>query len=275
MTGVRAFVFGQQNGLQTAWIGRTGPMADFRIKVDTREVQKKLSDLSEKGIKDATAFALNITAARCKNALITEMKSVFDNPTPFTLNAFRVERASSNKLEATIVARDWAAKGTAAGEYLKPQVYGGTRPMKKFEKALSPLSGGQYIVPGPGARLDQYGNMSRGQIVQILSRFNLMRDQLQNMSERTAQRLVKQKKNARSQRSEYFIAREGRNGRPKGIFQLVGKGKVVPVLWFVQKRPTYSVRFKVDEVVDKTAEAQLPSAIESAIKGAIKRGMGK
>lgn len=239
----------------------------FDIKLDTSKVQKALSDLSEKGIRDAAAFALNITAARCKQDLISSMEKVFDNPTPFTLKAWRVERATPSKLTCSIEARDWAPKGTAAGQYLKPQMYGGSRPMKKSEKALAPLSGGQYVVPGPGAVLDSYGNVSKGQIEQILSRLQLMRDPSQNVSDKTMRRLQRQKKNARGQQTEYFIGRAKGNGRPTGVYKLVGKGQVVPVLWFVQKAPSYNVRLKFAEICQATVEREAPRAMESAIKG--------
>ncbi|WP_038505954.1 hypothetical protein [Acetobacter pasteurianus] len=247
-------------------------MAGVEIKIDTKGVQKALSDLSEKGIKDALAFTLNTLGKASVSALRSEMDKVFDMPTPFTMNAFYTKPAKANHLEATIEAREFASKGTPAGQYLKPQIFGGTRPLKKFEKALAPLSGGQYVIPGPGATLDAYGNMSRGQIVQILSRLQVMRDPSQNVSVKTLGRLRKQKKNARGQQTEYFIGRAKGNGRPTGVYKLVGKGQVVPVLWFVQKAPNYGVRLKFDEVVQNTVDREAAGIMQSAIRGAINRG---
>lgn len=247
-------------------------LGSVKISIDMKKVQKQLSDLSEHGIKDAMKFALNITAARCKTAVVASMEDVFDRPTPFTLRAFRVEQATTKNLVASVEAKDLAAKGTAAGEYLKPQIFGGGRPLKRFEQLLAPWSGGQYVVPGPGAQLDSYGNISRGQIVQILSRLRSMSDTSQNVASKTLNRLKKQKKNARGSLTEYFIARDKGNGRPRGIFKLVGRGHVVPVLWFTQGKPTYGVRLKFDEIVQETANREIPLALNSAIKGAIKRG---
>ncbi|WP_395371479.1 hypothetical protein [Komagataeibacter diospyri] len=112
-----------------------------------------------------------------------------------------------------------APGGTAAYDYLRPEIFGGPRPMKKSEKALRPIVGDQYWVPGRGAPLDAYGNIQRGEIVRILSRLGLMQGPLQNMTDRTAKRLARKGLNARGQRSEYFIAREKGNGRAKGHLQ--------------------------------------------------------
>ena len=49
--------------------------------------------------------------------------------------------------------------------YLVPQVDGGQRKLKGFERAI----GEGELVPALGAKLNQYGNVSPGQIRQILS----------------------------------------------------------------------------------------------------------
>ena len=55
---------------------------------------------------------------------------------------------------------------------MPPQVAGGRRSLKSAEKMLAAknyLPGGMVTVPGAGAKLDAYGNMSRGQLVQLIS----------------------------------------------------------------------------------------------------------
>lgn len=241
----------------------------FTIKVDMKKVQNSLSDLSDHAIKDASAFALNKLAKQSVFALQAEMKDVFDNPTPFTLNAFYSKPAKPNNLAATIQAKDYAPKGTPAGEYLKPQIFGGDRPLKKFEKALAPLSGGQYAVPGPGARINGYGNMSQGQIIQILSRLQVMRDPSQNVAVKTLNRLRKQKKVARGAQTDYFVGRDKGNGRPTGIYQLMGKGRVVPVLFFIPRAPSYHVRLKMQDVVEDVVARKAPGVMAEAIGKAV------
>lgn len=250
-------------------------MVSVSVKVDTRAVQKQLSDLSDKGIKDAMAFAMNVVAAKSVKSLTEEMESLFDRPTPFTLRAFKRTDATAQKLTATVVAKDVSGKGTAAGEYLKPQVYGGARPMKKFEKALASISGGQYVVPASKIALDANGNLSRGFLTQVLSRLGVMSNETKNLSDKTRRRLAKQKKNARGQASEFFVAREKGNGRPRGIFKLVGRGHVEPVLWFLPKAPSYRARLKPEEIVRQAVDRYAASAMDAAIRGAITKGLGR
>lgn len=102
----------------------------------------------------ATAVALTRTAWDLQRALTDEMRSVFDRPTPFTLRAFRVEMAKASDLEATV----WAAPQQA--KYLFWEAEGGERSTKPFERKMH-LFGGQVALPGAGAKLNQYGNMSR------------------------------------------------------------------------------------------------------------------
>lgn len=274
-TGVRAFVFGPKSGQLIVWSGRTGLMADFRIKVDVKAVQKQLSDLSARGIKDAMAFAINATGKRCISDLQSNMKDVFDRPTPFTLKGFYFKPAKASDLTGVILSRDKAPKGTPAGKYLAPQIFGGPRPMKKFEKALASISGGQYVVPASPIALDANGNLNRGFLTQVLSRLGVMSNESKNLSEKTRRRLAKQKKNARGQASEFFVAREKGNGRPRGIFKLVGKGHVEPVLWFLPRPPSYRKRFDPEQVVQQAVDKYAPGAIEAAVRGAITKGLGR
>ena len=220
------------------------------IRVDDREMRKAFKELRERQIPYAIAGALNDVAEHARQDIVANMESVFDRPTKFTLNAFYTQKAGPKRLTATVGIRDFAGKGTPAWKYLQPQIEGGTRRMKRFERALAPLSGGQYIVPGRGAKLDAYGNISRGQVAQILSRLSASNDPTQNMTDKTTARLKKKGLIAKGAKSDYFVARSKRgNRRPLGVYQLIGPGQVQPVLVFTQKSPTYKKRFNPEAVV--------------------------
>lgn len=124
-------------------------------------------------VKDVTAKALNMTAYQVQKALKAKMKSIFDRPKPYTLNAPYVWRATPDKLTSYVKLREEGGKGQV-GSYLWPQVYGGNRREKEFEGYLHRrhiLPDGAYAVPGAAAPLDAYGNIAPGQIVKILSYF--------------------------------------------------------------------------------------------------------
>lgn len=242
---------------------------DLKVSVDGSALSQGLSILTASELPSAMARALNNTASAAKQAVRSRMLEVFDNPNPWTKNAFFVRPATPQNMQAWVATRDFAPGGTAAYDYLRPEIFGGPRPMKKSEKALRPIVGDQYWVPGRGAPLDAYGNIQRGEIVRILSRLGLMQDPLQNMTDRTAKRLARKGLNARGQRSEYFIAREKGNGRAKGIYKLIGPGNVVPILIFV-RQPSYRAVLPVEQIVqdavDQNAEAMIGKAVRYALR---------
>lgn len=111
----------------------------------------------------ACAIALSMTAQHdIKPRIQEEMRQVFNDPTPYTLNSLRVKYAQVKDLTAEV----WFKKPDRMGQhYLVPQVEGGFRKLKGFERAL----GNTKYAPGSGARLNKYGNISSGQIRQLLS----------------------------------------------------------------------------------------------------------
>lgn len=142
------------------------------IKVDTSDATRWLNNLQRKQIPFAASVALNRTAQDVQRGLVSGM-SIFDRPKPFTLRGVYVDRSTKTNLTATIglKTRD---KGGPVNEYLAANIAGGGRVDKRSEILLRNagiLPPGMQTRPGPDARLDAYGNMSRGQIVQIISYF--------------------------------------------------------------------------------------------------------
>ncbi len=135
------------------------------ITLDIRgmsDVQTALRVLPGKAHK-ACAIALSMTAKHdIKPVVQAEMSAVFDKPTRYTLNSLKVKYAQANDLSAEV----WFKEPARMGEhYLVSQVEGGTRKLKGFEQALKIGK----LSPGRGAKINQYGNISAGQIRQILS----------------------------------------------------------------------------------------------------------
>lgn len=246
---------------------------DLKIGLDAKALKRDLSALSEREIPQAEASALNRLATGARLKVSDRMKEVFDNPTRFTLNGFFTRPATPRNLEAWVATRDFARRGTAAITYLGPQIHGGPRDMKRFEKALRTVSDGQYVVPGKNCPLDKDGNIRAGIILQILSRLGLMRDPTSNMGDRTARRLARQAKAARGAAGEYFIGYERGNRRPKGIFKVLGPGKVGEILRFV-RQPNYRAVLPVEQIVNETVARRQGRVVqEEIIKAFRKRGL--
>lgn len=180
-----------------------------------------------------TAFALTSAMKDAREGERTTMRSVFDRPTPYTLNALQVRPATKRKLVAELGFKEFG--GTPAWKYLGPQVEGGRRHKKRFERALEAagiLKGDEFAVPAKGATLDGYGNMSRGQLVRILSSLGAMTDTTQNTTRRP-------KRSNRKRNLDYFVLRDTR--APNGVYLREGR-RAKPVLLFV-KGVSYTKRF--------------------------------
>lgn len=212
------------------------------------------------------ASALTWTALEVRKGLRDEMQRVFDRPTRFTLNSLFVKGAKANDLTAVV----WLKERSALGgpHYLEPQIFGGPRPLKAFEKRLQRaglLPPGMYAVPGEGARMDSYGNMSRGQIVQILSQLRTFTEAGFDAHPTTSRRSRRNVAKA----GRFFVGRPGGGKLPLGVWQRL-PSKVVPVLIFV-RAPRYMQRFKFYEVAERIGRQQFPLQLERAAREAAAR----
>lgn len=220
------------------------------------------------------ARTISRTAVKVKAAEVDEMRRVFDRPTPYTLSGVYVKTASKSDLTARVWLKDksQAGKGTAAVDFLWPQVHGGDRQLKRFELALQYagyLPRGWYCVPGGAAKKDRYGNMEKSQIVQILSYFQAMHDERAWMTEKRKMKLAKGTKTTRGY--AYFFMPPGKHLHP-GIYQRTSfawGSSPKPVLIFV-KRTRYEKRYDFHQVgqdtVDKVWQDEFYMAFDDAIR---------
>lgn len=239
-------------------------MFKTRIEVKGLDLAIARNARMRQAVLPATISALNATGDQILKALKDQMIKDFDRPTPYTLNSLTRTKAKAGKLYVTILPKDWAAgKGTEADKYLKPEIYGGDRNVKRFELALRRkriLPFDMYAVPGSGATLDAYGNMSRGQIVQILSFFGGAEKSAgytANMTEKGKARLAKGSRK-RGRGFEYFVARPGnKHNLHPGIYQRFifawGKANEVKAVLIFVKKPVYRKRYRWGELASETA----------------------
>lgn len=252
------------------------PAVDIRIQIDDSQARAGLGEL-QRQLPFATALALTRTAEAATVAVQQEMATVFDRPTPFTFKAMRVIPARPAQLEAAVVFKDLGGKGLAdAKTRYGHQVFGGARATKRMETLLRRsglLLMSEDAVPGEGAQLDAYGNMSRGQIVQILSWFQTFGEEgfTANSTRATRQKRAAGTRRTRGQR--FFFRRE-RPGR--GIYLATAvtvpsarrgaasqNWSIKPVLMFV-RRSMYRPRLDVEGVVQRTVQTQFRSWFDDA-----------
>jgi hypothetical protein len=237
---------------------------------------------AEAQIPFALAKALTNTIQDVKEAEIAEMRKAFNAPTPYTLRSLYVRTATKARQEAST----WLKSYPGRPHYLQPQIEGGGRPLKRFERRMEMLGymrGDQRAVPTRNVSLDAYGNMSRGQIVKILSQ--LRTDVVSGVSQNATN---SKRSKAKRKASEYFVSKgsgsqrhgyAGKRGRgqmyeqhlPAGVWErrnFAWGSSVRPILLFVAST-RYAKRFDFFGVADKVIAARLPVHLDASIKLAL------
>lgn len=238
------------------------------VSSNIAKVAADLLKIERQAIPFATVVAMTRTMQKVRDAEIADMIRVFDRPVPWTLNSVFLKPATLKDPVAAVGFKEFAPKGTAAGKYLKPQIEGGPRRLKRFERLLQAkglLPPGMYAVPGKAAEIDGHGNMNLGQLVKILSFLRAFGEQgyLANRSRRVKSRGVRRGE-------QYFVGAPA--GKPLGVWQRRGS-TIAPVLIFVRP-PVYSKRFPFKEVADRTIFFEFSRQLDRALMEAIKFKVG-
>lgn len=250
------------------------------VHSDLSQVNNYIGSIGSRHLPFATAKALTATAVYSRRQLVNEMRRKFDRPKPQTVNELNgplyVKSADYRKLRAgqydyaEVRVKDQTAggKGDPAIAWLSHNIHGGPRIEKRSENLLRRagiLPNGYYAVPGEGAKLNQYGNMSNGQIQQILSKMNAQWDKWANSHKQSRSKLVQ----------DYFLVNKN-NPRTahfpvEGVWQRYGRNRyeVKPVLVFVRRIPRYKPIIKFFDICNQTAQFRFPREFYIAMKGAL------
>jgi hypothetical protein len=238
-----------------------------------KEVQASLRGFSDRRLAATLATALTRTAVEVRDGVKAQLPSIFDRPTPYTINSLFLKPARADKLEAEVFFKDelgTSRLGIPATKYLLPEVRGGARRSKAFEKALRQaghLPFGRFAMPAQGAPLDQYGNVSRGLLIQILSQLRITRTagHQRNLAF-GAKGIAAQRKAG----GRYFVKRD-RKGGPPGIYQREFIGRNVTPMFIFTRPPSYSARFPFDAIAGRIADAKLSGHVRRAIAEQVAR----
>jgi len=215
---------------------------DIEIKLEG--VKEALDLVDPKRIRKIIAETLYQTAQDTKTGLRNEMEKVFDRPVPYLLRSLNIRSPGYSKWSAA-ASRDslgvivgFETFGTNnANELLKPQVFGGSRPMKRSEQHLA-----SYWVPGKALPLNQYGNPSGPKIVQILSALRAFPEGGYSMN-RPKQLSLSLGKRTKTPKNYIVVRSESKQKLRPGVYEKLASGKLKPMLMFIQS-PTYHKRFK-------------------------------
>lgn len=263
----------------------------FDIRDNRAEVLTWLDQLHSKQIPFATKNAINACAKKMVLEVGKKMRSEFDRPTPITLRSFALQKGATKADPVAVVwLKDKPLGASKAGGYnplsmsdmIGHQFGGGGRIHKNYERVLISkgfMERGEFTVPGIAARLDNYGNISNGMIVQILSQIGIKRsgsDSTPTGIKRSSRNVLKAGEMfwSRGPGTRHYktlqsaIDERGRlQHLPKGVWMRI-MGKALPVL-LVVKPPHYSQRIDLDALaqaaVDRDFSREFDAALDSAM----------
>jgi len=260
-------------------------MLVYNVRGDIREIERSLTGLARDQVPFATALALTRTAQFVQVELNREIPRIFDRPTKFTLDSTWVRPATKQRLWAEVKIKDESFKAVPPIKWLRAQIYGGTRAPKRFEQRLvsaGAMPPGHFAVPASGADYDTFGNMSRGEIVRMLSDLQAHWDVRQNTTAASRGR----RRRSRTRRPTFYFSTWPVNKRTAhlrpGIYKRIGAvaglaagitagfgTPIKPVLIFV-KRVRYRKRFRFFEIADQTGRMRFPIEFALAMRQALK-----
>lgn len=257
------------------------------VRDNRSEVLGWLTDMQHKQLPFATSKALNVLAITVTKVAAAKMKTAFDRPTRTALNSVRVKKwANKSDLTAEVWLKDIPMGGKnplSMAEMIGQQFGGGTRIHKNYERVLVSkglMNADEYTVPAAGAKLNSYGNISNGQIVQILSQIGIKRagfDSTPTGSARSRRNVARagvmfwsRGPGVRTYKTlQDAIDERGRAQHlPKGVWMRVGRSGLIPVL-LVIKVPRYRQRINLDqigsEVVARDFDNEMTKALDAAM----------
>lgn len=255
-------------------------MFELKLTMDTERWKRDLTVTEFAQLPFATALGLTRLAQQVKKRQEQEIGRIFDRPTRFTRQAIRMWPASKEQLRAVVWLRDDMEGGIKPSNYLTPHIDGGGRKLKRFERMLARigvLPSGWRAVPGQGARFDSYGNMSSGQIVQILSYVQAFSEQGYRANKTADQRARMSKgRQGRSYGKAFLVVTPNGSARTRhltpGIYEqtITGFGTAIrPVLIFVS-RAQYRTRWRFEEIGDDVIEAEFSKVMDAALAQALR-----
>lgn len=218
----------------------------FRVE-GVRQLTALLSMSASTLLPRAIARAENLTAWNVREKMMQVIPTRISAPTPATIRGMFVEDGTVG------FKNDWG-RGVPADKFLQPQVFGGPRVHKKFEKVLirkGIMQANQYAVPTSNIKLDRYGNVRGPLIVQILSglrAFNTAGFEMNASSSRRSR--------ARGHAERYYAT-------ALGIWERKRRESLL-ILQFVDSAPRYRKRLPFFQVAERVALARFPVNLRRA-----------
>jgi hypothetical protein len=249
----------------------------MKISVDhNTDVVRQALTRAASQVPYAMSVALNKTADESKAMVQASMRSVFDRPTPWVLNSLRVKRSTKTNLVAELAFKD-IHSALSSRSMVEPHVMGGDRHFKAMEARLlrrGLIPKGWNVVPGAAASLDRYGNMSRGQISQLLNVLGTYTEAGYNKAnDKTRARLAAGNVKKNQYGFEYFVSPVGKSRHLQpGVYKRFTTAfgtSLKPILIFV-RGVRYRKRLDFFEQVERSVNDRLATHFDAAFDAAVR-----
>lgn len=237
-------------------------MLRMDIKFDLSGFKRYLTDVERDRMPSVIRNALNDTAKSGRVAVQQEMDRVFDRPTPYAKRGVVYDAATKENLKAAVVVTGDRTKGALpATAFLGPQIEGGYRSHKAFERQLiqrGMMKADEVAVPARETARDRYGNMRQSFINRFMADLQIDYRGAGATRVRTDQSV---KRNRNYKRARFFVPQRGSSLFP-GVWQRDPSTKAIsPVVLFL-RRDSYRIRLRLRDVVERHANAEMPRNFE-------------
>lgn len=220
------------------------------VTIDLSQLQNDLRNFQEQ-IPFASAKALTGLAQRVKTKEAEAIGQVFDNPTPFTLNALYAKSATKTDLQSKVGFKDAGYYGGNQTHYLTSEIIGGERESTKLERYLRSknyLHHNELLIPTSAVKLNNNGNMPLKQINDML--------------------LGLQQGYNRRFEYNYFIPPAGSHLK-RGVWRSTwSTGSIAPMVLFI-KRTDYNERLRFYTLALETVESDFYQIAGDAVQLAL------
>jgi len=216
----------------------------INITIDQKGIGllQRRSAVVAKQLPFATSQALNSAAFSVRDAFKGASREVFDRPTTFIQNAWRVQKSTKITLTAVVYPED------RRRPYLKTNILGGRRGTKPFEAkyfgaASGSVSNASRLIPAATTRNAQ-GNVSLAALRRLSSKV------------------------ATTGKGSVFIGVPSGGGRPPGVYERTADRRLKP-LFIGKPSATYNRIFRIDEIGSKVVQRRFNDYLRTSLERAI------
>ena len=246
----------------------------FKFESNSKDVNARLSNMVAVQMPFAISKALNDTARTMVKKNRQDMRMIFDNAVPWTLNAFGSSRfkngpmkmAKKGDTQIFIRRRDDRAKR----HYLDVQEDGGTRERTGLESLVNAnLATSRFVgavTPTKHFKRSKTGAMSGGELNKIMSALHLSRD-------KSTHSKLKGYTGKTKRSQAYFVPASTHplaQGKRFGVYKRNAAGNAKKVLNISERRPIYKPKLKFNDRMVRYGKQVFPKKMQKALAYAMR-----